>query len=362
MDRGGPRGRRDPIPDWLPPGGTIPDAPRRPCVGNQRASSLHALEAVRARSARGSAAARCGGCAGAQVDLERGLVTVPASSAKSRREQTVELHARLVAALKAAKPEGVETVAPIVPGHLHPMPRTPLADLNAAKVAPKDAEGRVVDLHALRTKFVSWLGATGAHPRTAQALAPHANIETTMQRYTDLRLFDLKAAVDRLPVPSLVYEERVGDGSEDLSLPASPSGVVSMPSDASRCAEEGSETPSRKRAQTRNGARGRALERVGAPGLEPGTDGLKGPAASLATSDGARTCEAAGGDLSPPASPRPAPMDPVCLADLLLAEAERHPNPAPLIAAARALLAHSQRQETGGWGSGSPALLDGTTH
>jgi hypothetical protein len=97
-----------------------------------------------------------------------------------------------------------------------------------------------------------------------------------MQRYTDLRLFDLKAAVDRLPVPSLVSEGRVGDGSEDLSLPASLSGVVSTPSDASGCAEEVSETPSRKRAQTRNGARGRALEGVGAPGLEPGTDGLKG--------------------------------------------------------------------------------------
>jgi len=54
-----------------------------------------------------------------------------------------------------------------------------------------------VDFHALRTTFVSWLGATGAHPRTAQALARHANIETTMARYTDLRLFDLKAAVER---------------------------------------------------------------------------------------------------------------------------------------------------------------------
>jgi hypothetical protein len=42
---------------------------------------------------------------------------------------------------------------------------------------------------------------TGAHPRMAQALARHASIETTMGTYTDLRLFDMKGTVERLPVP-----------------------------------------------------------------------------------------------------------------------------------------------------------------
>lgn len=54
---------------------------------------------------------------------------------------------------------------------------------------------------ALRTTWISWLAATGAHPSTTQALARHADVETTMQRYTDLRLLDSQAAVDRLPMP-----------------------------------------------------------------------------------------------------------------------------------------------------------------
>ena len=43
---------------------------------------------------------------------------------------------------------------------------------------------------------------TGAHPRMAQALARHASIETTMGTYTDLRLFNMKGTVERLPLPN----------------------------------------------------------------------------------------------------------------------------------------------------------------
>ncbi len=44
---------------------------------------------------------------------------------------------------------------------------------------------------------------TGAHPRTAQALARHSTLELTMRVYTDVRRLDLRAAVDRLPLPAL---------------------------------------------------------------------------------------------------------------------------------------------------------------
>jgi integrase len=105
------------------------------------------------------------------VDLGRGRVTVTAASAKSRRVQTVDLHERLVAALKAAG------------------------------IARQTEDGRVIDMHALRTTFVSWLAMTGAHPKSAEALARHASFEATMERYTDFTLVNLKGAVDRLPLP-----------------------------------------------------------------------------------------------------------------------------------------------------------------
>jgi hypothetical protein len=83
-----------------------------------------------------------------------------------------------------------------VPHEVKGKPRRELFDTT-------DAEGRVVDFHSLRVTFVSGLAAAGVHPRTAQALARHAKIETTMEVYTDLRLLDLRGAVEQLDVPSL---------------------------------------------------------------------------------------------------------------------------------------------------------------
>jgi integrase len=135
------------------------------------------------------------------VDLERGRVTIPAASAKSRRAQAVDLHPRLVEALRATRPLVARPTATVLPPRSMPNSVTFDADLEAAGIPKLDAEGRVVDFHALRTTFISWLGMTGAHPRMAQALARHASIETTMGTYTDLRLFDMKGTVERLPLP-----------------------------------------------------------------------------------------------------------------------------------------------------------------
>jgi integrase len=73
---------------------------------------------------------------------------------------------------------------------------------SAAGIPHHDAQGRVVDFHALRTTFVTWLAVSGAHPRSAQALARHGSIDLTMNVYTDLRLVDLKGAVEKLPLPA----------------------------------------------------------------------------------------------------------------------------------------------------------------
>ena len=92
-----------------------------------------------------------------------------------------------------------------------------------------DDEGRVIDFHALRVTFVSGLAAAGVHPRTAQALARHAKIETTMETYTDLRLLDLRAAVEQLDVPRL----------EDAGGHCVTHCASGSPPSASPCQEEG---------------------------------------------------------------------------------------------------------------------------
>jgi integrase len=141
------------------------------------------------------------------VDLERGRVTVTAASAKSRREQSVDLHPRLVEALTAARGPGVLPTAPVVPDGAFPSITTFDLDLAAAGIPKRDDEGRVCDLHALRHTAITWASASGASTRVVQAIARHASIRTT-ERYVDLRLFDTRATVAKMPLPLAAASSR----------------------------------------------------------------------------------------------------------------------------------------------------------
>ena len=72
-------------------------------------------------------------------------------------------------------------------------------DLKAAGIPKRDDRGRTVDVHAMRTTFVTLLSKTGTAPRTAQAAMRHSDIKLTMGVYTDPRLLDTRAAVEKLP-------------------------------------------------------------------------------------------------------------------------------------------------------------------
>jgi len=63
----------------------------------------------------------------------------------------------------------------------------------------EDSQGRFADFHSLRHTYLSQLGRSGASPKAMQLLARHSTVELTLGRYTHAGLFDLAAAVDRLP-------------------------------------------------------------------------------------------------------------------------------------------------------------------
>lgn len=129
---------------------------------------------------------------------KRGLVRVPAASAKSGKDQDVPLRPDLLASLRAEREIRKREQAPdlVIPPKAFPSLRCFAADLKAAGIVRTGEDGRVVDFHALRTTFVSSLAAAGVHPRIAQALARHSSIELTMKAYTDLSLLDLQGAID----------------------------------------------------------------------------------------------------------------------------------------------------------------------
>ena len=72
-------------------------------------------------------------------------------------------------------------------------------DLAAASIPKRDERGRVLDVHALRHTFGTYLAKAGVAPRVAMAAMRHSDISLTMNVYTDPALLDVGAAVDSLP-------------------------------------------------------------------------------------------------------------------------------------------------------------------
>ena len=68
----------------------------------------------------------------------------------------------------------------------------------------RDTGDQQADIHALRHKFLPRLGRSGASAKVMQRLARHSTVELTIGRYTHAGLFDLSAAVNKLPALPMV--------------------------------------------------------------------------------------------------------------------------------------------------------------
>ncbi len=72
---------------------------------------------------------------------------------------------------------------------------------------------RVVDFHGLRHTFITSLANGGVHPKTAQILARHSDINMTMSRYTHSLRGAEAAALSSLPdytLPEAATLKRTG--------------------------------------------------------------------------------------------------------------------------------------------------------
>src|SRR5207253_1208900 len=62
-----------------------------------------------------------------------------------------------------------------------------------------DADGRQIDMHALKTTLGTRLARAGVAPQVAKMVLQHSDMRTTLNHYTDLRLSDATIAVLSLP-------------------------------------------------------------------------------------------------------------------------------------------------------------------
>ena len=67
------------------------------------------------------------------------------------------------------------------------------------RMVTEDTEGRVIDLHAMRTTLGTNLARSRVAPQIAQRIMRHADYRTTLKHYTVLGLTDTAKAIEQLP-------------------------------------------------------------------------------------------------------------------------------------------------------------------
>lgn len=129
-----------------------------------------------------------------RLDGPEPTVTVLACYAKNGREAVQPITRELAEALRpfvASRPPGSPVLA--VPVRTAKMLR---ADLAAAGIPHTDAQGRVLDFHALRHSYITHLILSGANPKVVQTLARHSTITLTLDRYTHVDADDVRKALE----------------------------------------------------------------------------------------------------------------------------------------------------------------------
>jgi hypothetical protein len=114
----------------------------------------------------------------------------------------------------------------------HPcsMPRMFRRDLKAAKIEPEDNGKGKLDFHSLRHTFGSILAASGVHPKTAQDLLRHSDINLTMSRYTHTLRGQQLSAIESLPdlSPSEQKDNLAATGTYDGQLQSPEGGKAEL--------------------------------------------------------------------------------------------------------------------------------------
>lgn len=115
-------------------------------------------------------------------------IQLNAANAKNRQKVEQPLPKGLVAPLRRFLKD-IEKGERVWPGNWHQ---------NAARMIRIDAEKAEVkdlDFHCLRVSFITNLARSGVHPKVAQELARHSDINLTMKYYTKLKRDELAAAL-----------------------------------------------------------------------------------------------------------------------------------------------------------------------
>ena len=161
-------------------------------------------------------------------DFDNCTTSVKAAYSKRRREDILPLRKDIAAELQSFVVGKLPTVQVFkVPDKTADMLQ---ADLEAAKIPYVDDAGRYADFHALRHSTGSLLAASGVHPKVAQKIMRHSDINLTMSRYTHTLIGQESEAVAGLPdlsLPSKEKQKAVATGTDNMAIKNDGESVLS---------------------------------------------------------------------------------------------------------------------------------------
>jgi len=132
-------------------------------------------------------------------NTESNKITLQAAHSKHRREDIITLKPDTAALLE----DHIKNKTPNAPLFNLPCKENMILmlrkDLDKAEIPYQDAHGHYLDFHSLRHTTGTWLALSGAHPRVAQEIMRHSDINLTMNTYTHIQNDQIQEAVNRLP-------------------------------------------------------------------------------------------------------------------------------------------------------------------
>lgn len=142
---------------------------------------------------------------------DRPCLALPGKDTKNGEIATIPLRADLVSDLAewigANKKSGTDRVFKVGEDLVRLLKR----DLAKAGIPYRDAQGRTVDVHALRHTTATYLARAKVSPRVAQRFMRHSDIRLTMQTYIDADLLDENEALEAMPDLPITGEAGSGD-------------------------------------------------------------------------------------------------------------------------------------------------------
>ncbi len=92
-------------------------------------------------------------------------------------------------------------------------------DLKRADIPYKDKDGKYADFHSLRHSYATLLKNSGVHPKTAQMLLRHSDVNLTLGIYTHSLREAEQSAINALPDLSLPTKENAkATGTDDMPV------------------------------------------------------------------------------------------------------------------------------------------------